>query len=131
MKGAIGIGIDDRGQPYVRSQFRKELDANDDEMRIAEHFISAISAVNPDAPVSLERRSENYLSLCLGDNDFLRFKYTERAKWLSIDTSFLDIEDDNPLFEAQKNKRQRHWRAKISDIADINKFDEYVIKACR
>ena len=42
MKGAIGIGIDDRGQPYVRSQFRKELDANDDEMRIAEHFISAI-----------------------------------------------------------------------------------------
>ena len=68
--GVIEIGIDEYGKPFAYSQFQKELNANDEELFIAEHFMSIIRVAKPDINVVLERRSENYLSLCVGRNDF-------------------------------------------------------------
>lgn len=127
----LTIGISDQGKPILRSQFQKDLNANEKEMLVAEHFISVINAAKPDVVVTLERRSDNYLSLCLKENDFLRFKYTDRTKWLSIDTTYLNLEEDDERFVAQKNKRQRHWKAMIEDISMLSAFDELAVSACR
>ena len=127
----IRVGLDENGKLYVCSQFDKELNANDDELLIAEHFVAVITAVKPDAIIELDRRSDNYLSLCFGENDFLRFKYSERARWLSIDTTYLDLSEDDPRFAAQKNKKQRHWKATIEDMSALVNFDGLVISACR
>ena len=129
--GAINIGIDENGKLYVHSQFEKKLNANEEELLIAEHFVSAIARAKPDVSVSLERRSENYLSLCVSENDFLRFKYSERAKWISIDTTYLNLSEDDLRFAAQKNKRQRHWKAIICDLSELADYDELVVMACR
>lgn len=127
----ITIGIDDHGQPYMRSHIEKDLNANEKELFVAEHFISVIKAAKPDMKVTLERRSENYLSLCVGENDFLRFKFTDRTKWISIDTTYLDLAEDDERFTAQKNKRQRHWKAAIDNILSLSDFDELVVAACQ
>ena len=66
----LTIGISDQGKPILRSQFQKDLNANEKEMLVAEHFTSVINAAKPDVVVTLERRSDNYLSLCLKENDF-------------------------------------------------------------
>lgn len=107
------------------------LNANAYEIAIAEHFISVIKADKPDANPVLQRRSQSYLSLCLGDNDFLRIKYTDRTKWISIDSWAAQLEDEDPLFIAHENKRQRHWKAKLDDISDVERFDALVVKACQ
>lgn len=45
----ISIGFDPESGVYVTSQFEKELVMNDDEQKIAEHFIAAIRAAAPAA----------------------------------------------------------------------------------
>lgn len=127
----ITIVINDQGKPFVRSQFQKDLNANEKELLVAEHFISVINAAKPNIVVTLERRSDNYLSLCLKENDFLRFKYTDRTKWLSIDTTYLDLKEDDERFVTQKNKKQRHWKATIDDISMLQAFDELAVLACQ
>ena len=127
----ISIGFDyENGVPVVKSQFDKELNLTDDDRAIADHFIQIIKERAPAAPVTLERRADEYLSLCCGLNDFLRFKYTPRARWLSVAVLGLDVSRDDPRFSAQKNKNVRFWKANIRDLSDLDDFDEIVVAAC-
>lgn len=122
----ISIGIDG-----VRSQFDKELNATREELQVAQHFIEIIRNRKPGVPVALERRADNYLSLCSGVNDFLRLKYTDRARWVSIDAEPAGLSADDPRFAAQKNKNQRHWKASLRDLSDLAGFDDAVVAACQ
>lgn len=79
-----------------------------------------------------EQRSRNYISLVLGYNDFLRFQYTKRTKWISLRLP-LDIANshvDDPIFSAQKNKKQYHWKAEISSVEDLDKLGVFIIASC-
>lgn len=127
--GIISIGFDESKGPYIQSAFNKELGMNENEKYIADHFISVVIENESSANISIERRSDNYLSLCSGRYDFLRFKYSDRARWLSIDAASAKIEEDDPRFTAQKNKRTRHWKSNIHDLTEINNFDELVLAA--
>ena len=122
MLGSIQISVDSSNHINITTQFDKALNANEQEIVIADHFITLIQEKCPDTPLKLERRSENYLSLCFNRLDLVRFKYTERAKWVSIDADLAKVSADNPLFEAQKNKRVRHWKAKIENLTAISDF---------
>ena len=125
----VTIGFNPEGGVYVTSQFEKDLNASPDDMRIADHFIDLIRQRSPAAALTLERRADDYLSLCAGEMDFLRFKYTSRARWISIDVSGLDVQADDPRFAAQKNKNQRFWKASIVDLSDLPSFDDTVFAA--
>lgn len=83
--------------------------------------------------VTMKQMSNNYTSLFYGDyNDFLRFKLTKRTKWISIRISEKDAmaNENNPLFSAQQNKRQFHWKASINDVSDIYLFKQFIINSC-
>ena len=129
--GALKIGADATGRFAVSSQFEKDRDINENEKKIAEHFLSVIKETEPGVIVSIERRARAYLSLCYEGGDFLRFKYTDRARWLSIDSWAVKLSVDDPRFIDQENKKARHWKATLSDLSDISKFDDLVIAACR
>ena len=78
----------------------------------------------------IEHRSTDYTSLVFCDNDFFRVKYTDKSKWISIRLAKEDKNPDDPRFAAQKNKGQLHWKAKINDWSDIDKFEDVLINAC-
>lgn len=100
-------------------------------------FVARLSEILHNHPayslLVLERRSDNYVSLVIGYNDFLRFKYSSRAKWVSLDlpSSVASKNKDNPIFAAQKNKDQRHWKAEIASLDDLDKMADFIIASCK
>jgi len=118
------------GTLHVDSLSRKSLNMNDDETTVAEHFITVIHNAAPDIPVRIERRSNDYVSLFTGEFDFLRFKYSPRSRWLSVDTFGLNLSPDDIRFAAQKKKTARHWKAEIKDLSALQEFDDLVISSC-
>lgn len=104
-----------------------ELNATDGEVSIAEHFIRLIESNCPEKTVKTMRKADNYLTLCLNETDILRFKYTNRARWLSIPVPSGHDESD-PLFLAQKNKKQFFWKATIQGFEDLEKFDDLMVE---
>lgn len=52
--------------------------------------------------------------------DLFRIKYTDNSKWIGILTT-PDIRkkyNDDPLFDAQKNKNKVMWKSNIKDLHD-------------
>ena len=81
----------------------------------------------------LDKRSDNYTSLIYGEyNDFLRFRLSARTKWLSLrlPSDIKASNMDNSLFDAQKNKKQLHWKAKLNSLKDVAIFKDFIIASC-
>lgn len=78
----------------------------------------------------IEHRSTDYTSLIYCDNDFFRVKYTPNAKWISIRLAKQDKIETDERFSLQTNKKQFHWKARISTEEDINKFKDVLERAC-
>ena len=127
--GIITIGIDQNG-PFVSSLLHKELTMTPEEKQIMEHFIGLLKNEEPDIVLQVEQRSSNYVSLCKGMNDFLRVKWTDRSHWISVAVPSGHPEDD-PLFAAQNNKKQRHWKAELRSLDELSAFDAIVLEAIK
>lgn len=101
------------------------------------HFFQSLTELLSDSidisKIRLEKRSDNYTSVIYGENNnFLRFKLTPKTKWLSINITGDDAKNniDNPLFAAQKNKKQFHWKASINSIDDLPAFKTFIVNSC-
>lgn len=131
VRGVITIGYDFENNKIILNQPR-EVSLNPIEERAVEAFLSFFPA--SEIPnIHLEKMSDNYTSVFYGEtNDFLRFKFTDRTKWLSIRLSPEDMKKNlcNPLFAAQSNKKQLHWKAKISDLSELDNFKSFILNAC-
>ena len=95
--------------------------------------LSAILSLHPNfSDLKVVKRSENYLSVVLGHNDFLRFKFTKKAKWVSLrlPSNLAKQNQQNPLFAAQKNKAQFHWKSELNDLADLDALSDFIIASC-
>lgn len=129
--GVITIGYDFESNEIILNQPR-EVSLNPIEKRAVEIILGFFPASEV-SKIHLEKLSDNYTSVFYGDaNDFLRFKFTDRTKWLSIRLSSKDKEENlfNPLFSAQSNKKQLHWKAKISDLSELNNFKPFILGSC-
>lgn len=60
----------------------REINATPEEMQIANWILNRF----PDVRFRLVRKSNDYLTLKSGSWDIVRFKYTDRAKWLMFPT---------------------------------------------
>lgn len=84
--------------------------------------------------ISLVKNSDSYTSVCYGEGaatDFLRFKLTDRTKWMSLSIAKKDKKENenNPFFAAQKNKNQRHWKAQLINIDDFIPYVDLIINS--
>lgn len=103
----------------------KELNMTDDEKKLAEIIIAVLieNGINQDQ-LEVVAKSNDYITIvhhgCEWESDIARFKFTPRAKWVavSVPESKRDALIDDPLFAAQKNKRQAMWKSKITKIED-------------
>lgn len=117
----------------ISSSFNKDLNMSPLEKDASEIFMSLICDSVDCSKVHFERKSDSYISMIYGEyNDFLRFKISERTKWLSIrlckEDCYANIE--NPLFSAQKNKKQFHWKSQFSSLSDLENYKSFLINAC-
>lgn len=128
----IVIGVDKTGNPFAGIE-EKELNANENELLLYQKIIEIVSRCRDIGKLHLERRSDSYLSVFYGEvNDFLRFKYTDRTKWVTILIAPEDRQKyiDSPLFSAQKNKKQLQWKCKLNSLDDIDALAEIIINSC-
>lgn len=108
------------------------IDLSDAEQKLLDKISQFLSHNSHFSNLRIEERSSNYRSLCLGYNDFLRFKFTPRSKWISLrlPSHIAKNHRENPLFAAQKNKAQLHWKAEIESITDLDKFEDLIVASC-
>lgn len=131
VRGVITIGYDFVDHKIILNQPR-EVSLNSSEERAVEIILSFFPASEV-SKIHLEKLSDSYTSIFYGEtNDFLRFKFTDRTKWLSIRLAPEDMKENicNPLFAAQTNKKQFHWKAKISDFSELDNFKSFILNAC-
>lgn len=83
-----------------------DINAAPEDLFIYDH----IKALCPSA--ELVRMTDAYLTVRAGEFDLVRFKYTDRAKWVNI-----------PLLDLGKVKRR------FERLEDIKQFDADIIKA--
>ena len=119
------------GEYEIKSIFDKELNMNPDEEN-AFNIICSFLPTELLEYIHIERKSQSYISMLYGENDFLRLKYSDKAKWISlrIPKDIANSNIDNPLFDAQKNKNQFHWRGNLKSLDDLNLFKSYIIASC-
>ena len=123
----------ENGVPSISSSFEKTLNLSTFEKDAVDIFMSLLCDSVDCSKIRLERRSESYVSMFYGDhNDFLRFKMSEKTKWISIRLCPEDCSSniDNPLFSAQKNKKQLHWKSQILSLSDLPIYKSFLINAC-
>jgi len=83
----------------------RPLNMTDGETVIAEYIKSL-------CPVEIVRKSDDYITAVGLNTDVVRFKYTERAKWL--------------LFPYIENKPVKH---RFDSLEDLGQFDEQIKKS--
>ena len=115
----------------------REPELTEEEKELAVRSIEGLlkSGVN-EKYIRIERKSNSYATIVIvGERpvDLIRFKYGARAKWIAVPLTRDDAKNniDNPLFTAQKNKKQLMWKANISSISDVDKFIPFVLNRIR
>lgn len=113
----------------------RELNLNDDEKKFVDIVFEMLEGDVDVSKLKVTRKSDNYATIEIQgaeyDSDLIRFKYTGKAKWISI---FLSEEDrrkyvDDPLFEAQKKKTQLHWKSKMNALEELYCYKKLLINA--
>lgn len=121
----ITIKVKDGVIDIVSSFDERALDLNTDEKEVAATIISTLVASGIDAPkLEVVRKSDDYATIIYHGSewnvDIARFKFTPRAKWVSIEVPESRRSEllEHSMFDAQKNKRQAMWKSKINSIED-------------
>ena len=81
--------------------------------------------------ISIERRSQSYLSLVLPNmNDFCRIHFGERSMWISLDMWRCNEElQNNRYFDtvSPKNRKKRHWEIPLKSVDEIKDVTDLII----
>lgn len=128
--GQIAIGCDG-----IRSNKGLESIGHEAEEKACKFFIENLAARGFDKEkFTIEHRAQDYTSLVYSElSDFLRIKITNSVKWLSIALCEEDREKyyNSPLFTAQKNKNQIHWKSYFDNEEDIERYLDLAANAPR
>lgn len=98
----------------------RDLDCTDEEAQIFEELRDYIAdaGLDPDE-LSLVRKSDNYVSAVYKDWDLARFKYTQRAKWIS----FPSVEVGSPKHRIEDPSEAVSFEDLLADsLAMIEKY---------
>lgn len=113
------------GKLSINLSDNKALNLNDNEVKLASAIVDALISTGVDKnKIDVVRKSNDYATVVHHgkewDVDLARFKFTPRAKWVSVPIPESKAEQlkDSPMFSAQRNKKQLMWKSKISAIND-------------
>lgn len=121
------------GEAIISTGNAETYSLNESEVMLANSVIDLLSDSLDSSKICLKPYSTKCATLVYGEcNDFLRFRYTKKTKWISIcmPHHLLKVYRDDARFSAQKNKKNLHWKAKITSIDDIKEFKDLMIESC-
>lgn len=132
---SIEIGFID-GQPY----FSGGVDSKSDSVLLTERERLAMEIVAKalegigvsDTDYCCKRLSQNYLSVvthCM--YDFMRIKAGVNSTWFSVYLSkdFRQKLETDTRFDAQKNKKELHWKVKLESIDQLSLNHDLILAA--
>jgi hypothetical protein len=129
----IEIGFNENGA-YVNSSLNKYDTPIALEGEYQDAFDIVKHMLNDSSNLYAVQRSDNYVTLLLTkDGDFFRMHFGERAKWFSVSITGNNIKlfKDDQRLACVKNKNQIHWKIKIDNVQDINKFEDVILAAAQ
>lgn len=91
-----------------------------------------VSLYDCNSQLHIEQRSNNYLSVLnsANGNDFLRLKFSDRTKWISLSMWGCDESIQNDVrFSHIENKNQRHWKIPLESVNDIANYSDAIIES--
>ena len=83
-------------------------------------------AKNFDYDFTIEHNCQDYTTLKYKDYDIVRLKYGDVSKWIKLFVQDKKKYIDDPLFEAQTNKKELYWKSKINTIEDLDKYIDII-----
>lgn len=109
----IGFGKEERENPNY-----------DAELEVLNKWVNLFNDRYTTNEFKIVQKATDYTTLVLRDYDFLRLKYSPRAKWIKL-PMFNDmikkyIDDDR--FATQKKKTEMYWKTIIEDEKDISNY---------
>lgn len=87
--------------------------------------------------LEVTRKSDSYATIVVHGNewdfDFIRFKFTNKTKWIALNLSKNDREayKDDALFKAQNKKTQTQWKSALQSIDDLQKYKSLMVNSYR
>jgi len=114
----------------------REVELNEQEGILAALVVDSLekSGIDKDL-IHVVRKSDSYTTIVVRhddhDQDLMRFKFTPRAKWVSVPIIDKNRQQyiNDAMFSAQKNKRQGMWKARIENPADAVEFVPIMLDA--
>ncbi|GAE48413.1 hypothetical protein [Mesobacillus boroniphilus] len=85
--------------------------------------------------LQVAKKSDSYATIVMRGNewdfDLVRFKFTDRTKWIALNLSKADraVYKDKALFEAQKKKTQIQWKSELQSIEDLPKYKHLMVNS--
>lgn len=126
------FGVDSNGKIVCNFGY-ESISINElkqDEQKVVKAILDIL---DNDCMIGIQRRTKDYITMIYKqrENDFIRFKYTERAKWISIyiTKEMREAYLDSQLFKAQKKKNVSFWKANIESLIDIENLREPIKSA--
>jgi hypothetical protein len=120
------------------SHYGEERDINLNEEEI--QAVNLIFEMLEDTVIDIDklevtRKSDSYATIVLRGNDwdydFVRFKFTDKTKWIALNLSKADraVYKADALFEAQKKKTQIQWKSVLQSIEELPKYKKLIVNS--
>lgn len=108
-------------------------DMDDEELEFFNRLIDSINDCLDVSEIVVEQRENTYRSVIYKnwDNDFLRYSFNSDDAWVSVRmySPLMKEYETDPLFDAQNNKRQLHWRSSIRPM-EIELLRDVIVRSC-
>lgn len=124
-KKALDDALDEHDLPtfaFAHYGEERETDATDEEAQMFSILCQMFEAHGYDpAQLTLLRKSDNYVSVCIGDYDLARMKYTTRAKWITFPYAeekavkhYIAIPEEITSYDTLLNAQLEHIKNRIT-----------------
>jgi hypothetical protein len=116
----------------------RDLNLNANEVILVNRIMTLLSEDIDVSSFKLVRKSDAYATIVIDgskydknyDSDFIRFKYSDKAKWVSFVVPYEDRDKykDDPLFAADKNKKGIFWKSALDDSMTVDVYKDLWVK---
>lgn len=122
---------------FISSELEHELELTEQEKDFVDALFDMLKDCIDLKELDVMKKASEYATVIIKSKklergyDLVRFKLTPRTMWAAVWMTPETMEKcgDDALFDAQKNKKQSHWKSKLNSPDDVLKLKPVLIAA--